>query len=160
MDVCDAVVELEEAVVTVTVWDTAGADQYDQLRRLSFPDTDVFLVCFCVVTRSSFVNAREKWFAEATVHGASPNAKVVLVGTKIDLRDDLSSIDRLEKKNVAPISREEGVGLAKELGMAAYAETSALTGDGVQALFRACCAIFLQRQDPKPMVGVRRCVLQ
>jgi small GTP-binding protein len=162
MDVCETVVELDEATVTVTVWDTAGADQYDQLRRLSFPDSDIFLVCFCVVSPTSFVNAREKWFAEATVHGASPNAKVVLVGTKIDLRDDPSTNDRLRKKNMAPISREEGVALAKELGMAAYAETSALTGDGVQALFRACCAILLQREEPTPRskAGGRKCVLQ
>ncbi len=37
-----------------------GQEDYDRLRPLSYPQTDVFLVCFSVVSPSSFENVREK----------------------------------------------------------------------------------------------------
>lgn len=38
----------------------AGQEDYDRLRPLSYPQTDVFLVCFSVVSPSSFENVKEK----------------------------------------------------------------------------------------------------
>lgn len=37
-----------------------GQEDYDRLRPLSYPQTDVFLVCFSVVSPSSFENVKEK----------------------------------------------------------------------------------------------------
>ena len=45
---------------TLGLFDTAGQEDYDRLRPLSYPQTDVFLVCFSVVSPSSFENVREK----------------------------------------------------------------------------------------------------
>jgi len=42
------------------LFDTAGQEDYDRLRPLSYPQTDVFLVCFSVVSPSSFENVKEK----------------------------------------------------------------------------------------------------
>jgi GTPase SAR1 family protein len=39
---------------------TTGQEDYDRLRPLSYPQTDVFLVCFSVVSPSSFENVKEK----------------------------------------------------------------------------------------------------
>lgn len=39
---------------------SAGQEDYDRLRPLSYPQTDVFLVCFSVVSPSSFENVKEK----------------------------------------------------------------------------------------------------
>src|SRR4051794_22723851 len=44
--------------VCVGLWDTAGQEDYDRLRPLSYPQTDVFLVCFSIVNRSSFENVK------------------------------------------------------------------------------------------------------
>jgi len=53
---------------TLGLFDTAGQEDYDRLRPLSYPQTDVFLVCFSVVSPSSFENVKEKWVPEITHH--------------------------------------------------------------------------------------------
>ena len=45
---------------TLGLFDTAGQEDYDRLRPLSYPQTDVFLVCFSIVNPASYENAKEK----------------------------------------------------------------------------------------------------
>ena len=45
---------------TLGLFDTAGQEDYDRLRPLSYPQTDVFLVCFSVISPASFENVKEK----------------------------------------------------------------------------------------------------
>ena len=42
------------------LFDTAGQEDYDRLRPLSYPQTDVFLVCFSVINPASYENVKEK----------------------------------------------------------------------------------------------------
>lgn len=46
--------------INLGLWDTAGQEDYDRLRPLSYPQTDVFLICFSVVSPPSFENVRTK----------------------------------------------------------------------------------------------------
>ena len=69
---------------SVGLWDTAGQEDYDRLRPLSYPATDVFVVCFDVANRSSFQNVTEKWIPE--LRHFVPDVPVLLLGTKTDLR--------------------------------------------------------------------------
>lgn len=80
---------------TLGLFDTAGQEDYDRLRPLSYPQTDVFLVCFSVVSPSSFENVKEKWVPEITHH--CQKTPFLLVGTQIDLRDDNATIEKLGK---------------------------------------------------------------
>ena len=57
-------VMIGEDPYTLGLFDTAGQEDYDRLRPLSYPQTDVFLVCFSVTSPASFENVREKWFPE------------------------------------------------------------------------------------------------
>ncbi|CAN0429251.1 unnamed protein product, partial [Phaeothamnion confervicola] len=72
--------------INLGLWDTAGQEDYDRLRPLSYPQTDVFLVCFSVVDPTSFHNVKLKWIPELQHHAAG--VLFILVGTKLDLRVD------------------------------------------------------------------------
>ena len=110
-----------------------GQDEYDRLRPLSYPQTDVFLVCFCVIFPTSFENVEERWFPE--VHHFCPGVPFLIVGTQIDLRDDSNVIESLAKQNESPITIEQGEELASELGAVKYVECSALTQKGLKNVF-------------------------
>uniref|UniRef100_A0A673V5Y9 Rho-related GTP-binding protein RhoG n=1 Tax=Suricata suricatta TaxID=37032 RepID=A0A673V5Y9_SURSU len=84
---------------TLGLFDTAGQEDYDRLRPLSYPQTDVFLVCFSVVSPSSFENVKEKWVPEITHH--CPKTPFSLVGTQTDLRDDPSTTEKLTAEKLA-----------------------------------------------------------
>nr|CAH7753647.1 unnamed protein product [Callosobruchus chinensis] len=64
--------------VSLGLWDTAGQEDYDRLRPLSYPQTDVFLICFSVASPSSFENVTSKWYPEIKHH--CPDAPMILVG--------------------------------------------------------------------------------
>lgn len=73
--------------VKLALWDTAGQEDYDRLRPLSYPNSDVVIVCYSIDAPESLVNVTEKWAPE--VRYFCPDVPVVLVGNKKDLRDDL-----------------------------------------------------------------------
>uniref|UniRef100_A0A3Q4G4M5 Cell division cycle 42 n=1 Tax=Neolamprologus brichardi TaxID=32507 RepID=A0A3Q4G4M5_NEOBR len=102
-----------------------GQEDYDRLRPLSYPQTDVFLVCFSVVSPSSFENVREKWVPEISHH--CPRTPFLLVGTQVDLRDDSNTLEKLAKNKQRALSCESGEKLARELKAVKYVECSALT---------------------------------
>jgi small GTP-binding protein len=118
--------------------DTAGQDDYDRLRPLSYPQTDVFMCCFSVISPSSLKNVQGKWFPE--IQHYVPTAPVVLVGTKSDLRAHEQTREMLASKGMAPITRAQGAALAKDLSAHAtsdvsYVECSAVTLDGLNEAF-------------------------
>lgn len=119
--------------INLGLWDTAGQEDYDRLRPLSYPQTDVFLVAFSIVNPSSFENVRAKWYPEVSHH--CPNTPLILVGTKLDLREDAETIEKLATKKLSPISYEQGMQMTKEINAVKYMECSALTQKGLKAVF-------------------------
>lgn len=122
---------------TLGLFDTAGQEDYDRLRPLSYPQTDVFLVCFSVTSPASFENVREKWFPE--VHHHCPGQPCLIVGTQTDLRDDPSVREKLAKQKMAPVRKEDGERMAKDLGAVKYVECSALTQYKLKDVFDEVC---------------------
>ena len=54
----------ETKEINLSLWDTAGSEDYDRLRSLSYPGTDVFLICFSIRNKISFTNVSVKWIKE------------------------------------------------------------------------------------------------
>mmetsp|Transcript_21001 Transcript_21001/g.32042 ORF Transcript_21001/g.32042 Transcript_21001/m.32042 type:complete len:201 (+) Transcript_21001:18-620(+) len=126
-------VEIEKKPINFALWDTAGQEEYARLRALSYPETDVFLLCFSVVSPSSFDNIKTKWHPEINHHCAE--AKTLLVGTKMDLREDKETLENL--KGTPLPTKETADALAKEIGSEKYLECSALTQEGLTQVFEA-----------------------
>jgi len=127
--------------VNLGLWDTAGSEEYDTLRPLSYPGTDVFLICFSLFSPDSFENVTKKWYKEITEH--APDTPIILVGTKLDLRGKPEAIQSLKEANQEPITTEKGEGLAKKIGAKKYMECSALTQDGLAKVFEEAVKVIL-----------------
>lgn len=119
--------------ISLGLWDTAGQEDYDRLRPLSYPQTDVFLICFSIVSPPSFDNVKAKWFPEIEHH--APNVPIILVGTKLDLREDRGTMDGLRSKRMEPVSYEQALQVSKEIRAHKYLECSALTQRNLKSVF-------------------------
>lgn len=138
---------VDDQDIELELYDTAGQEDYDRLRPLSYPGSDVILVCFSVDVPTSYSNVKERWVPE--VEQFCPRVPVVLVGLKKDLRDDANTIKDLEEEGEAPITFEQGQKLASETGAAAYVECSALKRDGVQEVFEAAVRAAVAKRKRK-----------
>jgi GTPase SAR1 family protein len=183
-----ATVMVDSKPANLGLWDTAGQEDYDRLRPLSYPQTDVFLVCFSIVrsgfvsssssmcffvsfcfcfasksfylnvlfvtfvtlycSRASFENVKSKWLPEIRHH--APGVPFILVGTKLDLRDDEETLEKLREKKLQPTTTEQGEALKNELGAYKYLECSALTQKGLKQVFdEAIRCVLANQQQPK-----------
>uniref|UniRef100_A0A8C5QGK8 Ras homolog family member V n=1 Tax=Leptobrachium leishanense TaxID=445787 RepID=A0A8C5QGK8_9ANUR len=133
LDTFSVQVLVDGAPVRIQLCDTAGQEDFDHLRSLCYPETDVFLVCFSVVNPSSFQNVTEKWIPEIRTH--SPHTPVVLVGTQADLRDDVNVLIRLNSCQVRPVSELQAQGVSQKIRAHSYIECSALTQKNLKEVF-------------------------
>jgi len=106
--------------VKFMIWDLAGQNQFQRLWPDYLTDSRAGIIALDLTNRESFENVR-KWY-DIINKVAVPNIILILVGNKIDLNDERQ------------VSTEEGMGLAKELGVY-YMETSAKTNKNIEDLF-------------------------
>ncbi|KAI8620609.1 P-loop containing nucleoside triphosphate hydrolase protein [Chytriomyces sp. MP71] len=147
-------VTVENIRVQLALWDTAGQEDYDRLRPLSYTDTHVTMICFAIDNPTSLANIAEKWIAEVLHY--CPGIPIILVGCKKDLRDDPAVIRELARTGERPIPFHEGQQMAQRIGAYTYVECSARTREGVNEVFdiatRAALANSAQR---RPQQGGR-----
>ncbi|KAF4971015.1 hypothetical protein FZEAL_9937 [Fusarium zealandicum] len=142
-------VEVDGKHVELALWDTAGQEDYDRLRPLSYPDSHVILICFAVDSPDSLDNVQEKWISEV-LHFCQ-GLPIILVGCKKDLRYDQKTIEELRKTSQKPVSPEEGEDVRKKISAYKYLECSAKTNEGVREVFEhATRAALLSRTTRKP----------
>jgi small GTP-binding protein len=128
--------------VNLGLWDTAGSDEYNSLRPLSYPGTDVFLLCFSLFSPSSLEAIRTKWYPEVKEH--ADGTPIILVGTKLDLREKESAVATLKESGQEPVTPSQGSAVAKQIGAVKYLECSALTQDGLSEVFEEAIRICLK----------------
>ncbi|XP_016300732.1 rho-related GTP-binding protein RhoB-like [Sinocyclocheilus anshuiensis] len=147
-------IEVDSKRVQLALWDTAGQEDYDRLRPLSYPDTDVILMCFSVDSPDSLENVLEKWVPE--VKHFCPNVPVILVANKKDLRSDDNVRSELSRMKREPVRTEDGRAMAARIGAHDYTECSAKTKEGVREVFETATRASLQRR-PRPPAGCLNC---
>lgn len=143
--------------VNLGLWDTAGQEDYDRLRPLSYPQTDVFLVCFSITSPNSFDNVKTRWFPEIQHH--APGVPIVLVGTKGDLRDDESMRTALASRGLEVVSKEAAQNLANEIGAKEYVECSALTQEGLKYGFDTAIRAAFEVKNGKKKMRHKQCTI-
>ncbi|KAK2950975.1 putative GTP-binding protein rho1 [Blattamonas nauphoetae] len=132
--------------VHLQLWDTAGQDEYDRLRSLSFPDTEVFLVCFSISDPASLTNVEKKWYEDIKTY--MDNTPVILVGTKSDFRENPPA-------GVELVTKEQAEAVVKKLKLTAYVECSARTQHNLSAVFEKAARSVLEKESngAKPQSG-------
>ncbi|TID29288.1 hypothetical protein CANINC_002084 [Pichia inconspicua] len=138
--------------VQLSLWDTAGQEEFDKLRSLSYSDTHCIILCFSIDSPDSLENVKNKWVGEILEH--CEGVKLILVALKADLRQsDMSNPDQDTGLGTSAynndgqlkklVSYEEGVHVAKQIGALRYLECSAMKNRGVKEVFTEAARIAL-----------------
>jgi len=129
-----------DETILLHLWDTAGQEEYDRLRPLSYPGADVVLLCFSTVSQASYDAIRDKWAPE--VNHYIHEVPHILVGTKIDLREAQHPDPNSGK--FEPITPEMGQAMAKQIKAAKYVEVSSKTRQGLEEVFAQAIDLVLE----------------
>ncbi|KAL8168386.1 hypothetical protein V2J09_009885, partial [Rumex salicifolius] len=143
------------ATVNLGLWDTAGQEDYNRLRPLSYRGADVFILAFSLISKASYENVTKKWIPELKHY--APGVPIVLVGTKIDLRDDKQFF--IDHPGAVAITTAQGDELKKQIGAPAYVECSAKSQQNVKAVFDEAIKVVLQppKQKKKKSMTQKAC---
>jgi Rho family protein len=136
----------------LSLWDTAGQEEFDRLRALSYEDTHVLMLCFSVDSQDSFENVGSKWIAE--INENCPGVRVVLTALKCDLRKDDEMND-----NPNTISFDQGLAKAKEIGAVKYLECSAVQNRGIRESFYEAAKVALEVKPAGSKGSSSSCVI-
>uniref|UniRef100_A0AAX7UVR1 Rho family GTPase 3a n=1 Tax=Astatotilapia calliptera TaxID=8154 RepID=A0AAX7UVR1_ASTCA len=93
--------EIDTQRIELSLWDTSGSPYYDNVRPLSYPDSDAVLICFDISRPETLDSVMKKWKGE--IQEFCPNTKMLLVGCKSDLRTDLSTLVELSNHRQASL---------------------------------------------------------
>ncbi|NXT52186.1 RHOD protein, partial [Pluvianellus socialis] len=138
--------------VKIHLWDTAGQEDYDRLRPLSYSDANVVLICFDVTSPNSYDNVLTKWYPE--VNHFCKGVPVLLVGCKTDLR-------KLQEGHQESISYQKAKAMARQVHAVSYLECSARYQENVGHIFTEACSAALSatRRKQRRRRPRRGCVL-
>ncbi|KAM8961806.1 rho-related GTP-binding protein RhoF [Pelodytes ibericus] len=123
------------------LYDTAGQEDYDRLRPLSYQDVNLVLICYDVTSPASFDNVLIKWYPE--VHHFCRGVPIVLIGCKTDLRKDKERLRKLKASQQEPITYSQGEATCKDIQAEEYLECSAKFQENVDNVFREATLIAL-----------------
>ena len=114
-------VKMNNKVIKLQIWDTCGQELYRSLITNFYRNSSLAIMVYAINSRESFENI-EMWLRELRTH-SNPDAKVFLIGNKIDLES--------ERK----VSKEEGEKFCKDNKLNGFMESSAKTGVNAQNIF-------------------------
>ena len=124
------------------LFDTSGQEDYDRLRPLSYPETDIFLICAPIDISAHSENVCTKWVPEITHF--CPGVPYILVGVKGPSHEHSHMTNVRLGDNV-----EYGQALAKTIGALMYLECDIVTQQGLKSVFDEVCCSTGSIQFPK-----------
>lgn len=133
--------------VELALFDTAGQEEYDQLRILMYPDADVVVICYSIDSPDSLMNVVEKWAPE--VKHFCPGVPIILCGNKKDLRNNEEVKLKLSATKQVPVQIEDGIQAAHAIEATSMVECSALTKAGVMQLFETAAQASMKKKSQK-----------
>nr|XP_022300561.1 rho-related protein racB-like isoform X2 [Crassostrea virginica] len=136
---------MDDKTFCLDIRDTGGLEDYDRIRCLSYPQTDVLMLCYSIGCRNSFENIEFRWIPE--IKHYCPNTPILLVACKTDLRSTSSHEDL--------ITTNEGQALANKLRLS-FCETSGLKKAGVKECFEAAVKCMVDNQMAAKKGGYER----
>ncbi|XP_029692382.1 rho-related GTP-binding protein RhoN [Takifugu rubripes] len=140
--------EIDKHRIELNMWDTSGSSYYDNVRPLAYPDSDAVLICFDISRPETLDSVIKKWQGETQEF--CPNAKVVLVGCKLDMRTDVNTLRELSKQRLIPVTHEQGTTIARQIGAVAYVEcTSKVSENSVRDVFHVTTVASVRRPQLK-----------
>ena len=138
------------AEIKLQIWDTAGHEDLGRLRPIAYTNTDCFLVCFSLVDKNSLKQACTKWIAE--VKATAKSCPCILVGTKMDLRDEREQEnDPAKMKDV--VTSAELKQYASQYNFQAAVECSAKDRKGLNQVFLSAFKTVFQVREAMANTG-------
>jgi small GTP-binding protein len=120
--------------IDLLICDTSGQTEYERLRPHSYPFTEVFVICFSLVSPESLQHVREYWLRE--INQYSPGIPYILVGLQCDRRNVLAEHpDRATSPELVAVPSARGSAMKREIGARSYVECSSLTQINVAQVF-------------------------
>jgi Rho family protein len=131
--------------IELSLWDTAGQEEFDRLRSLSYDDTHAIMLCFSVDSKDSLENVESKWVGEIAEN--CQGVKLVLVALKCDLReqsaDEEGEADSQHREKKEMINYNQGLEVARRINALRYLECSAMRNRGVNEAFTEAARVAL-----------------
>ncbi|XP_063313058.1 rho-related GTP-binding protein RhoF [Pelobates fuscus] len=145
--------------VDLHLYDTAGQEDYDRLRPLSYQDVNLVLICYDVTSPTSFDNVLIKWYPE--VNHFCRGVPIILIGCKTDLRKDKERLRKLKTSQQEPITYNQGEAICKNIQAVEYLECSAKFQENVDNVFREATLIALNsmKKEEKLKRRQKKCLL-
>ncbi|CAE6462370.1 unnamed protein product [Rhizoctonia solani] len=167
-------VKVDDQMVELSLWDTAGQEDFDRLRSLSYADTHLVMLCFSVDNPISLENVESKWIEEILEVGTIALSLYFALNTlfavalprsedsltlKCDLRDDHVVRDRLSRFGSRPVIYEEGLAVARRIRASRYLECSSKYNRGVTEVFNESARVSISRPKAQAPSSRSGCVV-
>ncbi|KAK3591820.1 hypothetical protein CHS0354_007676 [Potamilus streckersoni] len=112
----------------VSIFDSAGQQDYEGLRAFTYKDSEVYVVCYSVVDRESFESVKQFWVPEIEKY-MGRKKPIILIGTQTDMRNTTDyDMD-------IPVSTKEGSALAKDIGADLFLECACQNHNSSRKVF-------------------------
>ncbi|KAF6233642.1 hypothetical protein HO173_008199 [Letharia columbiana] len=145
--------------IELSLWDTAGQEEFDRLRSLSYDDTHTIMLCFSVDSKDSLENVESKWVGEIAEN--CQGVKLVLVALKCDLRerggDEEEETGARSGGEKVMIDYKQGLEVAKRIQALRYLECSAKRNRGVNEAFTEAARVALSVKGAGTSSGGSKC---